>query len=165
MRCWLTSRSEGFTLVDALVGLAFVSAITAGLASLVAIAIDLTREARDDTAAGGLAVERLEQLRASFAAGTVLPVSPANTLDEDVVGYFDHVHANGETVSGPADRSWSAVFVRRWQVSSIPSGAPSARVLQVRVLLASRASSMPVGHGPPARVPGEVRLTTILAPR
>src|SRR5262245_24804438 len=131
MHDWLTSKSEGFTLVDALVGLAFVSAITAGLANLVVIAIGLTRDARDDTAAAALAVQKVEQLRSSLVAGAALTVSPANALDEDVPSFSDRVNASGETA--PAGRGWSTVYVRRWQIASFPLGTPSTPVVKVRV--------------------------------
>jgi type II secretory pathway pseudopilin PulG len=139
----------GFTLVDALVGLAFVSVMTTGLASLVVVSAGLVRDARDDTGASAFAIQKLEQLRQSIGAGVVVPLSPDTSLDADVVGFSDHTD----------------IYVRRWRVAVPPSGLSSMRVLQVRVLAARRLGDASHGSSVFARVPGEVILTTIIVPR
>jgi len=145
----MTQRDAGFTLVEALVGLAFVSVLTAALANLVVIATGLTRDALDDTKASVLAVQKIEQLRAAIVNGMSVGSSPANALDEDVSGFADRTDA----------------YVRRWRVSPLPSDVSSRRVLQVRVLAARRIADVPAGPTSRARVPGEVILATIAGAR
>lgn len=145
----MTERDVGFTLVEALVGLAFVSVLTAGLANLVVVATGLVRDAQDDTRASVLAVQKIEQLRSAIAAGRAVGASPANALDEDVPGFSDRTEA----------------YVRRWRVTALPSDVSSRRVLQVRVLAARRIADVPTGPSSRARVPGEVILATIAGAR
>jgi type II secretory pathway pseudopilin PulG len=125
----MTNSNDGFTLVEALVGLAFVSALVAGLANLVVVATGLVRDARDDTNASALAVQTIEQLRSAIAAGMAVPSSPPTALDEDVPGFSDSTEA----------------YVRRWRVAPLPSDVSSRRVLQVRVLAARRIADVPAG--------------------
>jgi type II secretory pathway pseudopilin PulG len=141
----MTRTDRGFTLVEALVGLAFASVLTAGLANLVVVATGLTQDARDDTKASVLAVQKLEQLRSSIAAGMSVPLSPMDTLDEDVPGFSDRPET----------------YVRRWRVSPLPSDVSSRRLLQVRVLAARRIADVRAASSSRARVPGEAILTTI----
>jgi len=145
----MSQRDDGFTLIEALLGLAFVSVLTAGLAHLVVVAAGLTRDARDDTSASVLAVQKIEQLRSAIAAGTSVASSPADALDADVPGFSDRTEA----------------YLRRWRVASLPSDASSRRILQVRVLAARRIADVPPGSNSRARVPAEVVLTTIAAAR
>ena len=145
----MTQTDHGFTLVEALVGLAFVAVLTAGLANLVVVATNLMRDARDDTGASVLAVQKIEQLRSSIATGMSVASSPPNALDEDTTGFSDRTDA----------------YVRRWRVAPLPSDVSSRRVVQVRVLAARRLADVPAGSNSGARVPGEVILTTIVAAR
>jgi hypothetical protein len=142
-------KDDGFTLVEALLGLAFVSVLTAGLANLVVVTAGLTRDARDDTGASLLAVQKIEQLRSAIAAGISVVSSPANVLDEDVPGFSDRTET----------------YLRRWRVAPLPSDVSSRRILQVRVLAARRVADVPTGSNARARVPAEVVLTTIAAAR
>jgi type II secretory pathway pseudopilin PulG len=143
------NTERGFTLIEALVGLAFVSVMTAGLASLMVISTGLIRDAREDTGASALAIQKIEQLRHSIGAGAAVPVSPVTSLDTDVPGFADHPDGN----------------VRRWRVSSPPSGVGAARVVQVRVVTARRLGDLAGDSSSAARRPGEVILTTVAAPR
>jgi hypothetical protein len=145
----MASSDDGFSLVDALVGVAFVSALTVGAANLFVVSVALVHDARDDGNASVLAIQKIEQLRVAYAATASLPSSPANSLDEDVPGFSDRPDA----------------YVRRWSVASLPSDLSSRRVLQVRVLAVRRASHVPPGSGDRARVAGEVLVTTLAASR
>lgn len=141
-------RDEGFTLIEALLGLAFVSAVTGALAGLLVAALGVTRDAREETGASLLAVEKIEQLRASVRAGLAPPTSPANALDEDVPGFSDQPRAG---------------YQRRWSITLPPIGPPG-RILRVRVLLARTAATSGAA-GLPARLPGDVVLTTMVSER
>ena len=145
----MTTRDDGFSLVEALVGVAFVSALTAAVANLAVVAMSLVHDARDDGNLSVLAIQKIEQLRAAFAGNALIPLSPPNSLDEDVPGFSDRPGA----------------YVRRWSVTSLPSDMSSRRVLQVRVLTVRRALDVPAGPGARARTTGEVRLTTLAASR
>ena len=143
------NNDRGFTLVEALVALAFVSVMTTGLASLMVVSTGLIRDARDDTGASALAIQKIEQLHQSISAGGLVFLSPDTSLDTDVPGFSDHPDA----------------YVRRWRVLSLPSGVSSMRLVQVRVIAARRLADTSGGSSVPARLPGEVVLTTVAAPR
>jgi Tfp pilus assembly protein PilV len=141
-------NDHGFTVIEALIALAFVSVITTSLASLVVVSTGLVRDSLDDTSASALAIQKIEELSQSISAGISVPLSPHTSLESDVSGFSDH----------------TATYVRRWRVSLVPSGAASMRVVQVRVVTA-RLSDSSAGTSAPARRPGEVLLTAIAAPR
>ena len=140
---------RGFTLIEALVGLAFVSVMTTGLASLMVVSTGLIRDAREDTGASALAIQKIEQLGQAIGAGASVPLSPDTSLETDVSGFSDHPDS----------------YVRRWRVLSLPSGVASLRVVQVRVLTSRRLADSSGGSSVPARFPGDVILTTVAAPR
>jgi type II secretory pathway pseudopilin PulG len=139
---------HGFTLIEALIALAFVSVMTTGLASLVIASTGLVRDAHDDTSASTLAIQKIEELRQSINAGMVVPLSPDTSLETDVSGFSDHTDT----------------YVRRWRVSLLPSGEASMRIVQVRVVTARLSGTSAAGSAP-ARRPGEVMLIAIAAPR
>ena len=143
------TNDDGFTLVEAVVGVAFVSVIVAGIAGLVTVSTGLIRDARDDTVMSLLAIQKIEQLRATIAAGLVVPMSPSAALEADIAGFSDS----------------SESYVRRWRVSPVPSGSSSARLLQVRVLVSRRAPGLPHLVPAGARASGEVVISTIAYPR
>lgn len=143
------SNERGFTLIEALVGLAFVSVMTAGLASLMVISTGLIRDAREDTGGSALAIQKIEQLRQSIGAGASVPLSPVTSLEADVPGFSDHPDG----------------YIRRWRVSSPPSGVGATKVVQVRVMTARRFGDLAGDSSVAARLPGEVILTTVAAPR
>jgi len=94
----LRARSQGFSLLDALAGVAFIAAAILGLS---AASVALTRNAKgaDSTsAATALAQQKLEQLRSM----------PLNATQLDPGIYYDpgnKLKADG-TTGGTYDRSW-----------------------------------------------------------
>jgi hypothetical protein len=134
--------------------------MTAGTATLFAVAVDSSRRSRGRTSATILAVQKIEQLRGltwgTSAAGPVtdstsdlsrdppvqggtgLGASPAGSLVANVAGCVDYLDETGRWVGTGAVPPRRAVWIRRWNVSAVPAN-PDALILQVRVIGAGRA--------------------------
>jgi len=110
------TSSAGFTLVEVLTALALVSVLVAGAAGLLNVASTVIRSARLSTTASLLALQKVEQLRAS-----PVPVT-AGTRQDSLA------------VDGSPAPPESAVFVRRWTVTSAWAASPSSSVI-VEVLV------------------------------
>lgn len=93
------TTSAGFTLVEVLTALALVSVLVAGAVGLLHAASAVIRSARLSTTASLLALQKVEQLRAS-------PVSVTDGTRQDSLA-----------VDGNPAPPESAVFVRRWTVT------------------------------------------------
>jgi prepilin-type N-terminal cleavage/methylation domain-containing protein len=129
---------RGFTLFETLIATAILVTALAGVAQLFVLSTHLTRQANTAGAALVAAQEKLEilcGLSFGFDASGVaitnpsLDVSPPSSLDEDVAAYVDWIDAAGESSA----TNENSVFVRRWRVSSISSGAPDAVTVEVCV--------------------------------
>ncbi len=103
--------------MEAVVGLALVSLLTAGTAGLLVTSSRAVRMARLSTTATLLASQKVEQLRTDegVASGT----------------YEDRVSAEG----APAGAA-NGAFVRRWTLVPAPGTAPGVMTVSVDVVLA-----------------------------
>ncbi len=107
------AHARGFTIVEAVVAAAIVITALGSLTQLAVVSRQVTTRSRAQSTAILLAVDKMEELRASFPV-----VSPADAVDRDVDGFCDQ----------------SGAFTRRWSVQPLPSNPGSAVVLQVRVV-------------------------------
>jgi Tfp pilus assembly protein PilV len=126
------SADRGFTIVESLVTLAFVSALTAGLSGLLVVAIRSSNEAKSDTVASFLATWKIEQLRSLVASSASFPLSSTGVLDTNVPGFFDLADAEGRVVGETG--STRASFSRRWSIRGHPADPLLRFVLEVRVV-------------------------------
>ena len=142
------SRVQGFSLLEVAVALGVLAVVMAGLAPFFVHVSRSTSLAASDAAAHVLAVSKVHELRAAFAAAPdTPPASPAGTLEADVPGWVEWLDAEGR-VAGAA--ALPGDFVRRWAATPI-GGSPDAHVIVVLVFPASaigRSASRP-------RQPGE----------
>lgn len=131
---------RGFTLFETVVATGLLVTALAGIAQLLVLSTHLTRQATASGTALVAAQDRLELLRAlafgydegggpATAAG--LQPSLASSLDEDVEPYVDWLDATGQSV--PAH---TAVFTRRWRISTIDAASPDAIAIEVCVFKA-----------------------------
>jgi type II secretory pathway pseudopilin PulG len=170
----MTTRADGFTLLEALIAMTLLMGAVASLAQLSVVATNANRVARESTQATLLASQKLEQLRALHwtvdrdggpssdtvtdtaaivepsATGTGLRTSPADSLDRDVTGYVDHLDRFGRALGGAG---WpdGMKFVRRWSIRPLAGHESATLVLQVfvRAIPArDRQGSDPLRRGP-----------------
>ena len=133
----VSHRARGFTLIEAVIAVALVTAILTGVAQLMAVAAAANARSRAMTLATIAAGEWIERLLAlPFDDGALVP-SPGDTLSRDVDGYSD-VLPNGDA--------------RRWSIEPLPSYTGTAIVVRVVV-------SNPAGNQ--GRSGNEVRLMAI----
>lgn len=121
----------------------------AGVAQLLVLGAQLTRQANVSGMALSAAQSKLEELRArTFAfneAGAAvtdaaLEPSAANSLDEDVDPYCDWLDDRGQ----PQDDADGAAFVRRWRISPVVDALPDAIAIEVCVFAGpERAAAAP----------------------
>jgi len=129
--------------VEVLVATLLVAAAAAGVADLVVIAIRSIQDARDETAAALLAVQKIEELRGAEWPSVAAALSPADALDQETPGFADVVDASGQVVGAGVPRS--ALYVRRWSVGPLPGDPARGRVLRVYVTPARREAARVAG--------------------
>ena len=121
---------EGFSILEVMIAVALVATAAAGVMDLVLASLSSIRDAREETTATTLAVQKMEQLRSAEAG---LPISPADALEVDRPGFVDRVDAPGASASGGGGPPGSTIYVRRWSIQSLPSDPTRAQVLRVFV--------------------------------
>ena len=169
MRAYRLDR--GFSLVEVAVALLLLMTVVTGLVPMMTMSVRAVRDARTQSMAAALAVQKLEQLRAlcwAFdelgirvsdvmtrvsrdpfgAGGPGLGTSPPDALDRASPGFSDYLDRWGSWVGESDPVPPAAVFRRRWAVRPAPGAGGDSLVLQVVV--------EPVARG------REVRLMTVL---
>ena len=155
------TRTAGFTLVDALIGLSLVGAVCASAAIALASARTIGARARHDTIGVAMARSRLSELAAlrfaatADAAGAVafatdttsdlsvdpprpggpgLSPSPSDALVVDRPGYADYLDDTGRAIGADAAARARATYVRRWAI--VRHGAGTGELVVFAVLVA-----------------------------
>jgi len=132
----------------------------AGLAAarLSLISLRAVGSARLETQASALATQKMEQLRSltwrwdygavlqevsdgatdvsqqsAVGGGSGLHVSPASSLSTNTLGYVDFLDRHGQWVGTGAVPPLNAVFIRRWNVTTLPAKPSDALILRVFV--------------------------------
>jgi hypothetical protein len=152
--------SAGTTLVEVLVALALLLALSIGVTQLFGVAVASGRLSFDRTMAVALASGKMEELRSLEwryeatplsvlmertdlstdlsvqpinAGGPGLLESPPGTLDASTPPYVDYLDRHGQPVGTGASPPRKAVYVRRWAIHHWP--ADPARLLTLQVLV------------------------------
>lgn len=166
-----SARERGFSLVELLVAMALVSSLATGVTQLFVLVSRSTRDARSQTTATILAAQKMEQLRAltwgdaqglgpsltddttdlgsdpPTSGGRGLLPAPAGSLSRSTAGYVDYLDGFGGWVGGGAAAPTTAVFIRRWSITSIDENTLIFQVLVTTVeheRRRTRASSGPL---------------------
>ena len=124
--------------------------LTMGAAELIVVALASTRDTGEETAASLLALQKIEELRAADWTSTAMVPSPAESLDVSIAEYSDLVDGRGQQVAavGPTP---STVFVRRWNIQPLASGAATGVVVRVLVTTPRRERTSHAGPRGPAQ--------------
>lgn len=154
------TRTAGFTLVDALIGLSLAGAVCASAALALASTRTIGARARHDTIGVAMARSRLSELASlrfsatADAAGVVafatdttsdlsvdpprpggpgLSPSPSDALVADRSGYADYLDDTGRAIGADASARARATYVRRWAIVRHGAGTSELAVFAVLV--------------------------------
>lgn len=180
------SSSRGFSLVEVLIALGILTAVSLGVAQLFAVSTRANLTAKGNTFTTALAEQKLEQIRGltwgfdgdglglplsdtttnlsthpAGQDGTGLNPSPTDALESNQAGYFDYLDANGAWVGNGATRPAEAVYVRRWCILPLPTNPNNTLVIQV--LVTPLSNELPRGDTSVARtrLPGDALLVSV----
>ena len=153
-----SSSNAGFTLVEVVIAMGLLTAVSLGVAQLFAASTRANLAARTRTSTTAMAEQKLEQIRSLTwgfdSAGQGLPVSdtstnltvypltndgtglnpsPSNALEQNTAGFFDFLDAAGNWVGTGANIPPTATYVRRWSITPLPTNPNNTLVIQVLV--------------------------------
>ncbi len=153
-----SSSNAGFTLVEVVIAMGLLTAVSLGVAQLFAASTRANLAARTRTSTTAMAEQKLEQIRSLTwgfdTAGQGLPVSdtstnltvypltndgtglnpsPSNALEQNTAGFFDFLDAAGNWVGTGANIPPTATYVRRWSITPLPTNPNNTLVIQVLV--------------------------------
>lgn len=153
-----SSNSRGFSLVEVLVAMGILTAVSLGVAQLFALSAKNNLTAKGQTSTTSMAEQKIEQLRALTwgfdLAGQGLPVtdtttnltvtppqhngtglnpSPSDSLERNTDGFVDFLDANGQWVGTGTTPPGNAVYIRRWSITPLPTNPNNTIVIEVLV--------------------------------
>ena len=163
------AHEQGSSLVEALVATLILTTGVVTMAGLLASATATNLAARHNTVAMILAEQKLEQLRAEIhMGGTSVQASPASALEQNTLGFVDHVGSDGTIVGSNTQPLQWAVFTRRWSIEPVSASPESSLIIQVLVIRRGGPSDQTggpaaSGSGAARRLRGDARLVTVKA--
>jgi len=180
------SSSSGFSLVEVLVSMGLLTAVSLGVAQLFAVSARANYVARGQTSTTVMAEQKLEQLRAltwgfdgegqglpvsdtttnlavdpPLSTGAGLNPSPSDALEQNTPGYVDYLDAAGAWVGTGVTAPPAAAYIRRWAIRPLPTNPNNTLVLQVLVTPVSNEGSRVSGPGLRRRMPGDALLLSV----
>ena len=158
MRARFNSNSRGFSLVEVLVAMGLLTVVSMSVAQLFALTTRANVTAKGATSTTSMAEQKLEQLRSLTwgfdLAGQGLPVSdtstnltatppthdgsglnpsPSDSLEQNTPGFVDFLDGGGQWVGTGNQPPASAVYIRRWSITPLPTNPNNTLVIQVLV--------------------------------
>jgi prepilin-type N-terminal cleavage/methylation domain-containing protein len=152
------SNSRGFTLVEVVIAMGLLTAVSLGVAQLFAASTRANLSARTSTSTTAMAEQKMEQIRSLTwgfdTAGQGLPVSdtttnltvypmttngtglnpsPTDALESNTTGFFDFLDASGTWLGTGTNTPPTAAYVRRWSITPLPTNPNNTLVIQVLV--------------------------------
>jgi prepilin-type N-terminal cleavage/methylation domain-containing protein len=150
--------SRGFTLVEVIIAMGILTAVSLSVAQLFATSTRANLAARTRTSTTAMAEQKLEQIRSLTwgfdTQGQGLPVSdtttnltvypltqngnglnpsPSDSLEQNTTGFFDFLDAGGNWVGTGAQIPGTAAYVRRWSITPLPTNPNNTLIIQVLV--------------------------------
>jgi prepilin-type N-terminal cleavage/methylation domain-containing protein len=186
MRARFNSSSRGFSLVEVLVAMGLLTAVSMGVAQLFALSTRANLIAKGATSTTSMAEQKLEQLRGLTwgfdLAGQGLPLSdtttnlavfppthdgsglnpsPTDSLDQNTPGFVDFLDANGAWAGTGSTPPGSAVYIRRWSIQPLPTNPNNTLIIQVLVTPVASEAARVASASARARMPGDALLVTV----
>ncbi len=178
--------AHGFSLAEVLISLGLLTAVCLGVAQLFAVSARANLTAKGMTSTTAMAEQKMEQLRSltwGFATdGTGLPVSdtrtnlsvdppdatgsglnpsPSDSLEESIAGFVDYLDADGTWAGNSTAVPATAVFIRRWAITPLPTNPNNTLILQVLVTPVVNEAARGNSSGPRIRMPGDALLVSV----
>jgi type II secretory pathway pseudopilin PulG len=157
------NSNAGFSLIETVVSIGILAAVSLGVAQLFTVAAQANRNAKMQTSTAMLAAQKMEQLKSltwgydtsglglpltdtttnlanmpPTTDGTGLNPSPGDALDSNTPGYVDFLDPNGNWVGTGNAPPQNAAYIRRWSIEPLPTNPNNTLVLQVLVTTARR---------------------------
>lgn len=181
-----SSRERGFSLVEVVIAMGLLTTISLSVAQLFAMSTNANRVAREQTSTTAMAAQKMEQIRSLTwgfdlqgqglpvtdtttnlavyphqANGSGLNPTPANTLEENVPGYVDFLDGRGTWVGTGVNPPPTAMYVRRWAITPLPTNPNNTIVIRVLVAPLMAEMARPATAGARPRIPGDSLLTSV----
>ena len=181
-----SNSSRGFSLVEVLVAMGILTAVSLGVAQLFALSAKNNLTAKGQTSTTSMAEQKLEQLRALTwgfdLAGEGLPVtdtttnltvnppqhngtglnpSPSDSLERNTDGFVDFLDANGQWVGTGTTPPGSAVYIRRWSITPLPTNPNNTIVIEVLVTPVSNEMARVTSAFTRTRMSGDALIVTV----
>ena len=186
MRAKFNSNSRGFSLIEVLVSMSLLTIVSMGVAQVLALTSRANLMARGATSTTSMAQQKLEELRSLTwgfdLLGQGLPLSdtttnltvtppahngsglnpsPADALEQNTAGFVDFLDANGGWVGTGMTPPGSAVYIRRWSITPLPTNPNNTLVITVLVTPVASEMSRVTSSFTRTRMAGDAMLTTV----
>ena len=186
MRARFNSNSRGFSLVEVLVAMGLLTAVSLGVAQLFALSTRANVIAKGATSTTAMAEQKLEQLRGLTwgfdQAGQGLPESdtttnltvtppthdgsglnpsPSDALEQNTAGFVDFLDGGGNWVGTGMTPPASAVYIRRWSIRPLPTNPNNTLVIQVLVTPVTNEQARVESQYTRTRMAGDALLVTV----
>ena len=186
MRARFNSNSHGFSLIEVLVSMGLLTAVSLGVAQLFALSTRANVIAKGATSTTAMAEQKVEQLRGLTwgfdTAGQGLPVSdtttnltvtppthdgsglnpsPSDSLEQNTNGFVDFLDGGGTWVGTGSTPPATAVYIRRWSIQPLPTNPNNTLVIQVLVTPVTSEQARVESQFTRTRMAGDALLVTV----
>ena len=186
MSAKFNSNNRGFSLVEVLVAMGLLTVVSMSVAQLFALTTRANLTAKGATSTTSMAEQKLEQLRsltwgfdlqgqglpASDTTtnltvtppthdGSGLNPSPADALEQNTAGCVDFLDGNGAWVGTGDKPPASAVYIRRWSITPLPTNPNNTLVIQVLVTPVTNEMARVKSAFTRTRMAGDALLVTV----
>jgi len=186
MSARFNSNSRGFSLVETLVAMGLLTTVSLGVAQLFALSTRANVIAKGQTSTTAMAEQKLEQLRAltwgfdltgqglplsdtttnlavmpPMHDGSGLNPSPSDALEQNTPGFVDFLNGNGAWVGTGSTPPASAVYIRRWSITPLPTNPNNTLVIQVLVTPVTSEQARATSAFTRTRMAGDALLVTV----
>ena len=180
------SSSRGFSLVEVLISMGLLTAVSLGVAQLFALSTRANVIAKGQTSTTAMAQQKLEQLRGLTwgfdLEGLGLPLSdtttnvsvdppahngsglnpsPIDSLEQNNAGFVDFLDGNGVWVGTGSTPPGTAVYIRRWSIQPLPTNPNNTLVIQVLVTPVASEAARVESAFTRTRMSGDALLVTV----
>ena len=186
MSAKFNSSSRGFSLVEVLISMGLLTAVSLGVAQLFALTTRANLIAKGQTSTTAMAEQKIEELRGLTwgfdLEGQGLPLSdtttnlsvyppahngsglnpsPSDSLEENTAGFVDFVDGSGTWVGTGTTPPASAGYIRRWSIQPLPTNPNNTLVIQVLVTPVASEGARVESAFSRTRMAGDALLVTV----
>ena len=180
------SSNRGFSLVEVLISMGLLTAVSLGVAQLFALSTRANVIAKGQTSTTAMAQQKVEQLRGLTwgfdLEGLGLPLSdtstnlsvdppthngsglnpsPSDSLEQNTAGFVDFLDGNGVWVGTGSTPPGTAVYIRRWSIQPLPTNPNNTLVIQVLVTPVTSEAARVESAFTRTRMSGDALLVTV----